>query len=402
MYNDQLLRLKNEYPFTRLANLLTDVTPRANTEPMILSVGDPQHQPPPMLEETVRQHAHLWNRYPLNNGTPEFRRAVAGWLTRRYGLPEGLVEPDRMVLPVAGTKEGLFLVALMAVPEKKKGKQPVVLLPNPAYPVYEGGTALSRADLVYMDATRDTGFLPDFDAIAPELLDRTALCYLCTPSNPQGAVGDLAYLQNAIRLAREHDFVLVVDECYAEIYTGAPPPGGLEAAAGLRPINGAHPFDHVLVFHSLSKRSSAAGLRSGFVAGDPKLIAEFLRLRSFSSQGTPLPLLAAATALWEDDAHVVENRALYREKFDAAERVLDGRFGYHRPDGGFFLWLEVGDGEQAARRLWAEGGIKVLPGEYMTKPDDAGRNHGKPFIRVALVHDTATVTSALERMARIL
>ncbi|WP_114392314.1 aminotransferase class I/II-fold pyridoxal phosphate-dependent enzyme [Oleisolibacter albus] len=388
-----------DYPFPRLAALLADVTPRANQQPVLLSVGEPQHAPPALLEQALRDNAHLWGKYPPVAGTPDFRAAVAAWLTRRYALPEGFIEADRMILPASGTREALYLLAQLAVPERKAGRQPVVLIPNPFYAVYQGATVMAGAEPVYLAATRETGWLPDLAAVTEETWARTALFYLCTPANPQGAVASLEYLKQALTLARRHGFVLAVDECYAEIWDKAPPAGALEAARGL---GGPDPLANLLVFHSLSKRSSAAGLRSGFIAGDPNLIQAFSRLRNYALAGNPLPALAAAAALWRDEAHVEENRRLYRAKTDAAEAVLAGRFGFYRPAGGFFLWLDVGDGEQAARVLWREAAIRVLPGAYLTRPDADGRNRGQAFIRVALVHDTETVARTLERMARLL
>ncbi|WP_448205155.1 aminotransferase class I/II-fold pyridoxal phosphate-dependent enzyme [Azospirillum sp. sgz302134] len=397
--NDRLDRL-SDYPFTRLAALLSGVTPRANVEPIMMSVGEPQHKPPAIIDETLRANAHLWGKYPPVGGTPEFRSAVGDWLTRRYALPGGLFDAEKSVLPVSGTREALFLLALLAVPTTKAGRQPAVLMPNPFYAPYEGAALLAGAEPVFLSATRETGFLPDLDALSPELLERTALFYLCTPANPQGAAADAAYLTRAIGLARQYGFVLAVDECYAEIYLDSPPVGALQVASGLE--HGSDPWRNLLVFHSLSKRSSAAGLRSGFVAGDPRLIAAFSRVRSYSNAGMPLPVLAASAALWRDEAHVEENRALYRAKFEAAEASLKGRFGYYRPDGGFFLWLDVGNGEEATRRLWAEGAIRVLPGAYLSRSNPGEPNPGDPFIRVALVNDTETVANACAAIARIL
>ena len=402
--NDRLDRL-TDYPFTRLATLLSGVRPRANVEPIMMSVGEPQHKPPAIIDETLRANAHLWGKYPPVGGTPEFRAAVGDWLTRRYALTAGLFDAETSVLPVSGTREALFLLALLAVPQSKAGRRPAVLMPNPFYAPYEGAAQLAGAEPVFLSATRETGFLPDLDALTPELLERTALFYLCTPANPQGAAADAAYLARAIGLARQYGFVLAVDECYAEIYLDKPPVGALQVAQGLDhggPNNSKGPWANLLVFHSLSKRSSAAGLRSGFVAGDPDLMARFSRLRSYSNAGMPLPVVAASTALWRDEAHVEENRALYRAKFEAAEASLKGRFGYYRPDGGFFLWLDVGDGEEATRRLWAEGAIRVLPGAYLARNNPGEPNPGASFIRVALVNDTETVAQACAAIARIL
>jgi N-succinyldiaminopimelate aminotransferase len=384
------------YPFAQLNSLLAEVTPRANARPVAMSVGEPQHQPPTLLAETVARHADSWNRYPPMTGMPELRAASAAWLTRRYGLPAGMVEGERHVLALSGTKEGLFLAALAAVPESKAGTRPAVLIPNPYYLVYAGAAAVSGADILYLDATPETGFLPDLDALDEATLARTGALYLCSPANPQGAIASLEYLKKAVKLAREHDFVLIADECYSEIYDQAPPPGALEACKAL-----GGSLDNVLVFHSLSKRSSAAGLRVGFVAGDPRLIAKFMHLRNYGGCQVPLPLQAAATALWQDEAHVVENRAAYRRKFDVAERILAGHFGFYRPAGGFFLWLDVGNGEKAALALWREAAIRVLPGGY-TAHTTNGRNPGERYIRVAMVHDEQTIGVALESMRRVL
>jgi N-succinyldiaminopimelate aminotransferase len=389
MLNPRLETL-SDYPFRRLATLLAPIAPPSGRIPVDLALGQPMHPIPPLMIETLRANEHLWGRYPPVNGTPAFREAAAAWLTRRYHLPAGILDPDRHLLPVAGTKEALFMIAQAVMPERKAGQRPAVLLPNPFYNVYLGGALMAGAEPVLLSVTAETSYLPRLDQLSGELLERTAAFYLCSPANPQGAAADLDYLKRLIELARVHRFLLIVDECYAEIYTETPPPGALEAAIAL---DGR--LDSLLVCHSLSKRSSAAGLRSGFVAGDPEVLAGFVRLRSYAAAVQPLPVLAAATALWQDEEHVIANRELYREKFDLTDDRLGRRFGYYRPDGGFFLWLEVGDGEAAARRLWAEAAIKVLPGGYIGRPDPGGDNPGDSAIRVALVHDLATVDGAL-------
>ncbi len=386
-----------DYPFDRLRALLDGVAPPDGVKPLVLSVGEPRHAPPTIIAETFAANADLWGRYPPGDGTPEFRAAVAAWLGRRYALPPGAVDPDRHVLPVAGTREALYLISALAVPPRKAGGAPVVAMPNPFYHVYGGAAAVAGAEPVYLPATRSTGFLPDIASLPKSVLDRTALYYFCSPANPQGAVADLERLQDAIRLARKHDFVLVADECYAEIYDRDPPPGALQACAAL----GAG-FDNVLVFHSLSKRSSAPGLRSGFVAGDDKLIKPFRRLRNYVGPQVPMPAIAASTALWRDESHVEANRALYRHKFGIAEAILGGRFGFYRPAGGFFLWLDVGDGEAAARRLWAEAGLRTLPGAYIGRPDGSRTNPGDRYLRLALVDDPETTAEALERLVKVL
>jgi aspartate/methionine/tyrosine aminotransferase len=308
-----------------------------------------------------------------------------------------MIEGERHVLIANGTKEALFLVAQLAVPPQKAGRQPTVLMPNPYYNVYNGGGTLAGAEPSYLDCTPATGFLPDLDAIPEAVLARCALFYLCSPANPQGAVADLAYLKKAIALARAYDFVLASDECYGEIYDRAPPPGALEACAAL-----GGSLDHVLVFHSLSKRSNAAGLRCGSIAGDPQLIERFAHLRSYAAAQVPLPIQEAAIALWGEENHVEANRALYRRKFDIAEQHLAGRLGFYRPAGGFFLWLDVGDGERAALALWREAGIRTLPGAYTAITHPGAENPGHRYIRVAIVHDEAIIDAGMKRLRRVL
>jgi aspartate/methionine/tyrosine aminotransferase len=322
---------------------------------------------------------------------------VADWATRRYGLPAGMVDPEANVIPVSGTREALFMIALTVVPETVRGKRPAVLMPNPFYQVYLGAAALAGAEPVFMPATKETGFLPRLDAVGEDVLARTAYAYYCSPANPQGTVATLDELVAVVTLARARGFVAVFDECYSEIWCDAPPPGGLEACKAL-----GGSLDNVLVFQSLSKRSSAPGLRSGFVAGDPALIRAFKRVRDYGGAPPPLPLLAAAAALWGDEDHVEANRALYRRKFDMAEAALDGRLGFYRPGGGFYLWLDVGDGEKAGLKLWREAALRVIPGRYLAHEDESGANPGARYIRCALVHDIDTTARALDRLARTL
>jgi N-succinyldiaminopimelate aminotransferase len=383
--------------FTQLAHLLAPVAPRANETPIVMSVGDPMHEPPPMIAEIIAAQAALWNKYPPMAGTAELRAAIAEWLTRRYRLPPGTVTAERHILPLAGTKEGLFLAAFLVVPERKAGQRPAVLLPNPFYVTHQGGAGLSGGEPVYLETSAATGHLPDLDQLSPALLERTALFYLCSPDNPTGGCADLDYLARLLRLARQYDFVVAIDECYCEIYDRTPPAGGLEACVAL-----GDGLENLLVFHSLSKRSSAGGLRSGFVAGDPRLIAGFLRLRNYGGSQVPLPVQAASAALWRDEAHVGPNRDRYRAKIDAAEAVLGSSFAFYRPAGGFFLWLDVGDGVSAAERLWRDAAVRTLPGRYMSRPRADGTSPGDRYIRIALVHDESTIAAALERCIRVL
>jgi aspartate/methionine/tyrosine aminotransferase len=390
-----------DYPFTRLTALLGPFGARAGHRSLNLAVGEPQSAPPTMVAEAISRHAGDWGRYPPVDGTVAFREAVAAWLTRRYGLPPGMVDVDHAILPVQGTREALFQIAMVAAEDTGR-EAPAVLIPNPSYATYGAAGFLAGAEVVPLASRRENGFLPDLDALGPELLARTALLYLCTPSNPEGAVATLDYLKQAVRLARRHGFVLAVDECYAEIWDRAPPAGTLEAAAALGEGEGGDPLANIIVFHSLSKRSSAAGLRSGFIAGDRRVVAMMRRLRTYASSAPSLPILAASAELWADEDHAVAIRDAYRAKMDLAEAALTGLAGFHRPMGGFFLWLDVGDGESAARRLWHEAAIRALPGAYLGREDANGVNPGRSFIRLALVHDDAVLAPALARIADLL
>ena len=396
MHNNILDEL-TDYPFDRLRALLRDVAPPAGRSEIHMQIGEPKHAPPafigPILVDTMAD----WGRYPPSNGTETLRAAIADWLAQRYDIPAEMIDPARNIAVVSGSREALFMAGLLAVPEQKAGAKPVVLMPNPFYQVYVGAAAMARAEIVLLPAGPETGFQPDFAAVEPAVLERTALAYLNTPANPQGSIADLARLETAIELARRYDFVLAVDECYSEIYTAEPPPGGLSACASL-----GDGCANVLVFHSLSKRSNVPGLRSGFVAGDSDLIALLLRLRQYGGAQLPLPVMNASEALWRDEVHVEQSRALYREKFDLALEILDGAFGASRPGGAFYLWLDVADGAAAAKRLWGQAGVRVLPGEYLAQTDKSGVNPGRKFIRVALVHDLEITRDAIVRIRETL
>ncbi len=394
MINDRL-NLLRDYPFRRLNNLLMGLEPPSNVEPLIMSIGEPQHPYPEFVTEVLKKHAGLWGKYPPTSGTSEFRTAVKDWITKRYGLPPGMIEPDRNILPVAGTREALFAAALLAVPTKKRGAQPTVLIPDPFYQISAGAAIMAGAEPVYVPTTEETGFLPNFHALPADQLERAALAYLCSPSNPQGAVASLSQLKSYIQLARDLDFVLATDECYCEIYCDKPPPGILEACS-----TDVKSVSNVIAFHSLSKRSNVPGLRSGFVVGDGDLILDFARLRQYTGGASPGPVLAAATALWKDEVHVKNSRQLYREKFDDAEQIIGNHPHFYRPAGGFYLWLKVGDGETIASKLWATTGVKVMPGAYLSR--EAGNAPGKAYIRLALVHNRSANAEALNRIATYL
>ena len=396
MINDRLDRI-GDYPFDRLRALLDSSTPQTEDAPLSLALGEPQHPAPEILHRVLAESGDLWGKYPPVWGTPDFRAAVAGWLTRRYSLPGDMFDPDKSIIPVSGTREALFMVALTVIPEKISGQQPLVLMPNPFYQVYLGAAALAGAKSVFVPSVPETNFLPDFHALDAETLDRTAVAYYCTPANPQGTAASIEKLKSIVELARKHDFVVIFDECYSEIYNDSPPPGGIEACAAL-----GGSLDHVLIMNSLSKRSSVPGLRSGFVAGDPEIMARFKQVRDYGGAPPPMPLLAVATALWQDEEHVTRNRDLYRRKFDLAGQKLSGLHGYYRPDSGFYLWLNVGDSEAAALKLWQQAALRVIPGAYFAKAGQDGSNPGAAYIRCALVHDLETTGQALDRLVTTL
>lgn len=374
-----------EYAFPRLRKLL-DGVPAGGPE-LLMTIGEPKHQLPGLVAETIAAHAHEFALYPPNDGTPALRAAIAGWIDRRYGVA---LDPETRIFPLNGTREGLFALALALSPETKSGARPAVLMPNPFYQAYGAAALAAGAEPVPVPATEATGFLPDYAALPKALLDRVTLAYVCSPANPQGAVADAAWWRRLLALAETHDFLVVADECYAEIYPETPPPGLLEVAEA----TGADP-ERVLSVNSLSKRSNAPGLRSGFAAGGPRCIAALRRLRAYGGAPLPLPIQHASTALWGDEAHVEASRGLYREKFAAAARILGNLPGYRAPEGGFFLWLRVGDGEAFAHRLWRETGVRVLPGGYLGRATAETQNPGAPYVRVALVAPLADVERGL-------
>jgi|LXNH01.1.fsa_nt_gb N-succinyldiaminopimelate aminotransferase len=374
-------------PFVRLRALLDDVTPAQ--APVSLAVGEPRHAPPPEVLQALSAARDSYAKYPPIDGTAQWRSAVAGWLSRRFDLATDVLDEATQILPVNGTREGLFMAAQIA-PQKPDG---VVLMPNPFYQVYAAAALCAGAQPVYLPTTAATGHLPDLDALAPELLARAQAFYFCSPANPQGAVADARYLARLLELARAHNFLLVVDECYAEIYDQTPPPSALQ----LMQASGDNDLP-LMVFHSLSKRSNLPGLRSGFCAGGRSVMAAMAALRAIAGPQSPLAVQHAAALAWSDDAHVHENRQKYREKFTAAETIFAGAYDFYRPAGGFFLWLNVGDGEAAARHLWASQGVRVLPGAYLARHDARGDNPAHSYIRIALVDEQETMMAALKRL----
>lgn len=382
-------------PFLRLAELLGDAKP--GLPPIIISVGEPQHAVPSFVGPVLAANVASLNKYPQIRGTDGFRQTVARWAAARW--PGVGLDPMREVVILAGSREGLFYAALAAATHRKTAGRRKVLMPNPFYQVYAAGAQATGAEPFVLDATRDTGFLPELNRLPDSLLADTQAFFLCSPANPQGTVASAAYLDKAIALARHHGFWLFIDECYSEIYPDLPPPGGLEIAAKTGS------YDQVVVFNSLSKRSNLAGLRVGFTAGDADFLDHFCEVRATSAAQVPIPAQDVGIAAYSDEAHVIENRALYRAKFDLADRILGNRFGYRRPAGGFFLWLDVsehGGDELVTQRLWAEGGVKVLPGSYLGRVNPDGSNPGRGYIRCALTNEHAITEEALTRLVSIL
>ena len=372
-----------DYAFPRLRALLDSHEPGGPVTHM--SIGEPRHEPPAFLTEVLTGAIGTFGRYPPNDGSPELRGAIAAWLKRRYGVD---LDADTQILPLNGTREGLFNAAVALCPEGG----PNVLTPNPFYQVYAVAALAMGATPTYVSATRETGFLPDYTSLSAETLDRTAIAYICSPSNPQGAVADEGYWTDLLTLAEKHDFRVFADECYSEVYRGTPPVGALEVAQKI----GTHP-ERVTVFHSLSKRSNLPGLRSGFAAGGPKSMARLKQLRNYAGAPLPGPVQAVSASAWADEAHVEASRARYRAKFETADAILGDVPGYLPPEAGFFLWLPVEDGEAAALKLWQETGIRALPGAYLSR-DVGGENPGAGFIRVALVAAEEEVKGALTRL----
>ena len=373
------------YAWPRLRALLDGFAPGGEVVPM--SIGEPRHPAPAWVADVLAEHADGFGRYPVNEGTPELLGAVAAWVLRRYGVEVG---PERLIA-LNGSREGLFAAGLALGPEAKRGRRPAVLIPNPFYGVYAVAAAALGAEPVFVPATEGTGHLPDYAGLPPETLDRVTLAYACSPSNPQGAVASREWWAALLDLAERHDFMVVADECYSEVWRHAPPPGVLEVAAE----RGADP-ERVLAIHSLSKRSNLPGLRSGFAAGGPGAIAAMRQLRSYAGAPLPGPIQAVSARLWAEEEHVEASRALYRAKFDMADRILGGTPGYASSPAGFFLWLRVpgGDGEAAAVRLWREAGLRVLPGRYLAA-ETGGETPGADRIRVALVASEGEVERGL-------
>jgi len=387
------LNLLHTYPFEKLARLKAGVEPPEELAHIAMSIGEPQHEPPAFVLETLRQNLHRLGSYPATIGLIELRASIGRWLERRFSLRAGAVGPETMVLPVNGTREALFAFVQSMVDARADS---LVLMPNPFYQIYEGAALLAGAQPWFLNTTAANGYIPDLEAVPDEVWKRCAVLFLCNPGNPAGATASREYLEDALELAERHDFVIAADECYAEIYLdeNAPPPSLLQAALA----TGRSRFERCAVFHSLSKRSSVPGLRSGFVAGDPALMSRFLLYRTYHGSAMPVPTQLASIAAWDDDAHAAQNRRLYQEKFARVLPMLSPLLDVKQPDGAFYLWPYVGeDDEQFTRGLFASQNLTLLPGSYLARSAH-GENPGRGRVRISL---TAGIEQCVEAATRI-
>jgi N-succinyldiaminopimelate aminotransferase len=382
-------------PFARLADLLA---PHQPGKPLItLSLGEPQHPVPDFVGPVLAKHIGDFGRYPVAKGIEPFRRAAANWLSSRFDLPRE-IDPESEILVLNGSREGLFFAAITAARYVggRRGR-PAILLPNPFYPAYGAGARAADCEAVYLPTTLANGFLPNLDALDDATLARTVAIYIASPANPQGAVASRDYFGRLKKLADRYGFMILSDECYSEIYTQTAPGSMLESAGP--------DFTNVVAFQSLSKRSNLPGMRVGFAAGDRKFLGVFHELRNVAAPQVPVPLQHVAISAYSDEAHVEENRRLYRLKFDLADQILGDRYGYRRPAGGFCLWLDVsahGGDEAATVKLYRDGGVRVVPGSYLARQQPDGGNPGAGYIRLALVQDRETTAEALRRVVEIL
>jgi len=402
---NERLELLTAYPFERLARLKAGISPPAELAHIAMSIGEPKHAPPAFVVEALRASLGKLDSYPATAGLPETRAACAQWLRRRFQVN---VSPEGMVLPVNGTREALFAFVQAQIGNAGGATRPVVAMPNPFYQIYEGAALLAGAEPVFLDTTAENRFQPDLNAIPAEVWKRCQVLFLCSPGNPTGAVLSLDFLREALALAERHDFVIASDECYADLYRDehSPPPSLLQAAVA----SGHDRFQRCMVFHSLSKRSSVPGLRSGFVAGDPALMKRFLLYRTYHGCAMPIPTQLASIAAWNDDAHAAANRALYREKFARVLPILQPVLDVVEPDGGFYLWPDVhGDDEAFTRELFATQNLTILPGSYLARdsrgPAGAGRandNPGRQRVRISLVASVDECVAAAHRIRKFL
>jgi len=389
--NPDLKKLQ-PYPFEKLNALKAGCQPAVEGH-IALSIGEPKHEAPTFVLDAIRNNLHQISSYPSTKGTLALRTAITGWLSRRFKLPEGALDPERHVLPVTGTREALFSFAQCFVDHDEDA---LVLMPNPFYQIYEGAAFLSGATPFFYNTVKQNNYLPDFDAIDEATWKRCQIIYVCSPGNPTGSVISKQQFIKLIDLSRRYDFIIASDECYSEIYfdENNPPAGLLEAAEEC----GNKEFTNCIVFHSLSKRSNLPGMRSGFVAGDAKLIKSYLLYRTYHGCAMPPVHQVASTAAWNDEAHVRQNRTLYTQKFNAVIEILESVIEVSLPDAAFYLWLNTPvDDETFAKGLFAQQNVTVLPGSYLSRESEA-INPGKNHVRLALVAPLDECITAAKRI----
>ena len=388
-----LLDTLQPYPFEKLARLKSGIHPPDDLKHIALSIGEPKHPTPAFIGETLTAHLGALTQYPASKGLPELRQGIAKWLGRRFNLPSEAVDAERHILPCNGTREALFAFAQAVV---DPGQRALVLMPNPFYQIYEGAALLAGAQPYFLNTTQQTGFLPDFDHVPDEIWAQCQLLYICSPGNPTGTVMPAETHRQLIELAERFDFIIAADECYSELYNdeSSPPPGLLQSAWEM----GNTDFRRCVVFHSLSKRSNAPGLRSGFVAGDATILSRFLLYRTYHGAALSVPGQYASLAAWQDEDHVVANRALYRQKFAAVSEILGEVLPVTIPAGGFYLWPRIhGDDQEFAKALYADKNVTVLPGSYLSR-DYFGVNPGRGYVRMALVAPLDECVDAAHRI----
>lgn len=387
------LSLLQPYPFEKLTALKAQVTPPSDLDHIAFSIGEPKHPAPEFVAEVLTENMGRLCNYPTTAGLPELRQAIAGWCERRFKLKEGSVDPEANVLPVNGTREAIFAFTQAAV---NRSDNALVVSPNPFYQIYEGAAYLAGAKPYYLNCLAENGFIPDFDAVPESVWQNCQLLFLCSPSNPTGAVTDLDTLKKLIELSDTYDFIVASDECYSEIYLdeSTPPVGLLQACAEM----GRDDYKNCVVMHSLSKRSNLPGLRSGFIAGDASLLGPFLQYRTYHGCSMPVQHQLASIAAWNDEDHVLENRDQYRRKFDAVIEILSPVMDVQKPDASFYLWVKTPiDDDKFAQGLFEQQNLTVLPGRYLSRETD-GILPGAGYVRMALV---ATLEECIEGAHRI-
>lgn len=390
--NPDLQKLQ-PYPFEKLGKLLGQVTPAADLRPIPLSIGEPKHESPGFVKDVINQEIDRLANYPTTKGIPELRQAIANWAETRFSLQASSLDPECNVLPVNGTREAIFSFTQALV---DRTRDALVVSPNPFYQIYEGAAYLAGAQLELLPTLEETSFVPNFDAVSEDVWKKCQILFICSPGNPTGAVTQLDTLSRLIDLADKYDFVVASDECYSEIYCNEdqPPVGLLEACAKL----GRHNYARCIVFHSLSKRSNLPGLRSGFVAGDANLLANYLKYRTYHGCAMPIQHQLASIAAWNDEAHVKANRDAYRNKFKAVLEILSPVMNINQTDASFYLWPEtpISD-EEFSQKLFEQQHVTVLPGSYLSRTID-GINPGKNRIRMALVASEEDCIEAAKRI----